>query len=144
MIRKILCIICVLLSYSIFSQDDLNGYFSVGPKKITITLQNSTDTIVDLPNSIRNRWIRHEMIERNDTTLVLIFNHNNKGPKVHVQHGVVVEEGVLAFEELDSNRNKSYTSLLPKMFRRKLRRIREVILVFGGSQRYTLQGITAC
>ncbi len=100
---------------------------------------NVTDTIVDLPNTIRGSQVLKDMVERTDTSIILTINHEPHGPEITVAHGEVIQEGFLAFEQLDPAEEKLYLFLIPRGFRRQLRKIREVTLILNdGERQYTL------
>ena len=121
-----------------FTQGDLEGYFISDRKMIEITLKNISDTIVNLPNLIRNSHMGPDMIERSDSTLILMINHVGRGPELKSSHMNVKEVGLLAFEKLPPDCKRSFCFLIPKKFRKDVQKANNIILIFDLQRKYNI------
>lgn len=138
--KKIILLFWLLTPLIVRTQSDTMGCFCLRGNKLFITVRNTSDTVLELPNRIRKSLINNQNVIRGADFLTLTINHDSFGNQVSiVTPAYSFTPGVFAFAEVLPHKERRYLFYISRIYSVKDKNITKVFLLLDNRRIFLLQ-----
>lgn len=143
--RSIILFLSILISLVAKAQNDTMGCFCLRENKLFITIKNTSDTILELPNRIRGKLAINHNIIRGEDFIKLTISHDSLGGQTSiVTPTYTYTPGIFGFIEVAPKEDQGYVFYVDRVYRVKKHKINKVFIYFDRDRIFLFQYRREC